>query len=170
MEKAGYITKAECDSLKALPLVLHFTRMDHKEGPAPYFREYLRILMTRPKPDRSTYRGWQKQQFYEDSLAWETNPLYGWCNKNKKADGEYYNLYTDGLKIYTRIDSRMQQYAEEAVREHFSKDLQPAFVQANRKKKQAPFSIDLRPGEVDTIMMRAMHQTDRYRAMKKAGR
>ena len=125
--------------------------------------------MTRPKPDRSTYRGWQKQQFYEDSLAWETNPLYGWCNKNKKADGEYYNLYTDGLKIYTTIDSRMQQYAEESVREHFSKDLQPAFVQANRKKKQAPFSIDLRPGEVDTIMMRAMHQTDRYRAMKKAG-
>ena len=169
MQKAGYITRAECDSLKALPLVLHFTRMDHKEGPAPYFREYLRILMTRPKPDRSTYRGWQKQQFYEDSLAWETNPLYGWCNKNKKADGEYYNLYTDGLKIYTTIDSRMQQYAEEAVREHFSKDLQPAFVQANRKKKQAPFSIDLRPGEVDTIMMRAMHQTDRYRAMKKAG-
>ena len=169
MQKAGYITRAECDSLKALPLVLHFTRMDHKEGPAPYFREYLRLLMTRKKPDRSEYRGWQKQQFYEDSLAWETNPLYGWCNKNKKADGEYYNLYTDGLKIYTTIDSRMQQYAEEAVREHFSKDLQPAFVQANRKKKQAPFSIDLRPGEVDTIMMRAMHQTDRYRAMKKAG-
>lgn len=169
MQKAGYITRAECDSLKALPLVLHFTRMDHKDGPAPYFREYLRILMTRPKPDRSAYRGWQKQQFYEDSLAWETNPLYGWCNKNKKIDGEYYNLYTDGLKIYTTIDSRMQQYAEEAVREHFSKDLQPSFFQANRKKKQAPFSIDLRPGEVDTIMMRAMHQTDRYRAMKKAG-
>ena len=155
--------------MKALPLVLHFTRMDHKDGPAPYFREYLRLLMTRKKPDRSEYRGWQKQQFYEDSLAWETNPLYGWCNKNKKADGEYYNLYTDGLKIYTTIDSRMQQYAEEAVREHFSKDLQPAFFKANQKKKQAPFSIDLRPGEVDTILMRAMHQTDRYRAMKKAG-
>lgn len=169
MQKAGYITRAECDSLKALPLVLHFTRMDHKDGPAPYFREYLRLLMTRKKPDRSEYRGWQKQQFYEDSLAWETNPLYGWCNKNKKADGEYYNLYTDGLKIYTTIDSRMQQYAEEAVREHFSKDLQPAFFKANQKKKQAPFSIDLRPGEVDTILMRAMHQTDRYRAMKKAG-
>lgn len=118
MEKAGYISRAECDSLKALPLTVRFSRMDHKDGPAPYFREYLRLVLTAKKPERKRYASWQGQKFSEDSLAWETNPLYGWCNKNKKADGQYYNVYTDGLKIYTTIDSRMQQYAEEAVREH----------------------------------------------------
>ena len=87
MQKAGYITQAECDSLKALPLTLHFSRMDHKEGLAPYFREYLRLFLTAKKPERKNYRGWQMQQFKEDSVAWETNPAYGWCNKNKKADG-----------------------------------------------------------------------------------
>ena len=112
-------------------------------------------------------QGMQMQQFKEDSIAWETNPLYGWCNKNKKPDGEYYNVYTDGLKIYTTIDSRMQQYAEDAVREHIGGYLQNAFFKAKKGKSYAPFSEDLRPGEVDTIFMRAMHQTDRYRAMKK---
>lgn len=169
MLKAGYISEAECDSLKALPLTVRFTRMDHKDGLAPYFREYIRLTLTAKKPDRDNYASWQKQKFTEDSLAWETNPMYGWCNKNKKADGEFYNLYSDGLKIYTTIDSRMQKYAEDAVREHFSKDLQPAFFKEKQKRSYAPFSRDLRQGEVDTILMRATHQTDRYRAMKKSG-
>ena len=169
MLKAGYITQAECDSLKKLPLTIHFSRMDHKDGLAPYFREYLRLTLTAKKPERKNYRGWQMQQFKEDSLAWETNPMYGWCNKNKKPDGEFYNLYTDGLKIYTTIDSRMQRYAEEAVREHIGEYLQPAFFKEKKGKNYAPFSRDLRQGEVDTIFMRAMHQTDRYRAMKKGG-
>ena len=151
MYKAGYLSKAECDSLKALPLVLHFNRMEHKDGLAPYFREYLRLTLTAPKPDRKKYRGWQMQQFKEDSIAWETNPLYGWCNKNKKPDGEYYNVYTDGLKIYTTIDSRMQQYAEDAVREHIGGYLQNAFFKAKKGKSYAPFSEDLRPGEVVNI-------------------
>ena len=112
MRKAGYITDAECDSLQALPLKLTYNRVDHKEGLATYFREYLRGVMTAPKPVRSDYRGWQMQKFYEDSIAWETNPLYGWCAKIKKKDGTNYNIYTDGLKIYTTIYSRMQQYAE----------------------------------------------------------
>lgn len=169
MQKAGYLTEAECDSLKALPLTVRFTRMDHKDGLAPYFREYMRLTLSARKPDRDKYASWQGQQFAEDSLAWETNPLYGWCNKNKKADGEPYNIYTDGLKIYTTIDSRMQQYAEDAVREHFSKDLQPSFFKEKNKRSYAPFSRDLRQGQVDTILMRAMHQTDRYRGMKKSG-
>lgn len=169
MAKAGYITQAECDSLKTLPLTVRFTRLDHKDGPAPYFREYLRLMLTAKKPDRSDYASWQRQKFSEDSLAWETNPVYGWCNKNKKPDGSNYDLYSDGLKIYTSIDSRMQKYAEGAVREHFSKELQPSFFQDLKKKKQAPFSIDLRMGQVDTILTRAMHQTDRYRLMKKSG-
>lgn len=169
MLKAGYLSQAECDSLKALPLTLHFSRMDHKDGLAPYFREYLRLTLTAKKPERKNYRGWQMQQFREDSLAWETNPAYGWCNKNKRPDGEFYNLYTDGLKIYTTIDSRMQQYAEEAVREHIGGYLQDAFFKEKKGKNYAPFSRDLRQGEVDTIFMRAMHQTDRYRSMKSAG-
>lgn len=169
MLKAGYISQAECDSLKALPLTVHFSRMDHKDGLAPYFREFLRLTLTAKKPERKNYRGWQMQQFKEDSIAWETNPVYGWCNKNKKTDGEFYNLYTDGLKIYTTIDSRMQKYAEDAVREHIGGYLQPAFFKEKKGKKYAPFSRDLRQGEVDTIFIRAMHQTDRYRAMKKSG-
>ena len=169
MEKAGYLSKADCDSLCALPLTLHFTRMDHKDGLAPYFREYLRLTLTAKKPNRKDYASWQAQKFSEDSLSWETNPLYGWCNKNKKADGEFYNLYTDGLKIYTTIDSRMQRYAEEAVREHMSKDLQPAFFKEKKGRSYAPFSKDVSAGQIDTMLMRAMHQTDRYRAMKKGG-
>lgn len=169
MEKAGYISKAEADSLKATPLTLRFNRMDHKDGLAPYFREYLRLVLTAKKPERSNYASWQTQKFQEDSVSWETNPMYGWCNKNKKADGSNYNIYTDGLKIYTTIDSRMQTYAEEAVREHIGNELQPSFFREKKGKSYAPFSRDLRQGEVDTIMMRAMHQTDRYRVLKKSG-
>lgn len=169
MEKAGYITRAECDSLKALPLTLRFSRMDHKDGLAPYFREYLRMTLTAKKPERKNYASWQRQKFAEDSLAWETNPLYGWCNKNKKADGEFYNIYTDGLKIYTTLDSRMQKYAEDAVREHIGKELQPAFFKEKKGRSYAPFSRHVSTGQVDTMLMRAMHQTDRYRSMKKSG-
>ncbi len=169
MEKAGYITKTERDSLSALPLTLHFSRIDHKEGIARYFREYLRLTLTAKKPNRSNYASWQTQKFQEDSVSWETNPLYGWCNKNKKADGSFYNVYTDGLKIYTTIDSRMQEYAEEAVNEHMGETLQPAFTKEKKGRSYAPFSRDLKTGQVDTILMRAMQQTDRYRGMKKAG-
>lgn len=169
MQKAGYITRADCDSLKALPLTVRFSRMDHKDGLAPYFREYLRMTLTAKKPERKRYASWQGQKFTEDSLAWETNPLYGWCNKNKKADGEFYNIYTDGLKIYTTLDSRMQKYAEDAVREHIGKDLQPAFFKEKKGRSYAPFSRHVSAGQVDTMLMRAMHQTDRYRSMKKGG-
>ncbi len=169
MERAGHLTSAEAEALKKEPLVLKYRKVDHKEGPAPYFREYLRDILRAEKPVKSEYRGWQMQEYYEDSLAWETDPLYGWCAKNKKKDGSNYNLYTDGLKIYTTIDSRMQRYAEEAVQEHVAEYLQPRFFKAKAKKKTAPFTSELTPEEVKTIMDRAMRQTDRYRDMKKAG-
>lgn len=169
MYKAGYITAAERDSLQALPLTLHFSKLDHKDGLAPYFREYLRMTMTAKMPERKNYASWQSQKFSEDSTEWVNNPLYGWCNKNKRADGEYYNLYTDGLKIYTTIDSRMQKYAEDAVRQHVGQDLQPKFFREKKGRSYAPFSKDVTDGQVDTMLMRAMHQTDRYRAMKKSG-
>jgi penicillin-binding protein 1A len=168
MKKAGFITEQEFDSLKALPLELHYNRVDHKEGIATYFREYLRGVMTAKKPDKANYRGWQQQQWYEDSLDWETNPLYGWCEKNIKKDGNRYNLYTDGLKIYTTIDSRMQRYAENAVEGHL-KDLQQQFFKEKAKSKTAPFSRNLTAEQVKDIMDRAVQQSDRYRNMKKAG-
>ena len=169
MCKAGHLTEAEADSLKALPLKLRYRRVDHKEGRGTYFREYLRRMMTAKKPDIANYRGWQMQQYYEDSLAWETNPLYGWCNKNMKKDGKPYNLYTDGLKIYTTIDSRMQRYAEEAVHEHVAMYLQPHFFKEKKGRKTAPYTTQISADEVNKILDRAMRQSDRYRIMKKAG-
>ena len=169
MRKAGYITDAECDSLQALPLKLTYNRVDHKEGLATYFREYLRGVMTAPKPVRSDYRGWQMQKFYEDSIAWETNPLYGWCAKNKKKDGTNYNIYTDGLKIYTTINSRMQQYAEDAVKEHLGDYLQPIFFKEKERSKNAPYARSLPEKRVEELLTKAMKQTERYRLMKEAG-
>ena len=169
MRKADYLTEAECDSLKALPLTLKFQPVDHKDGLATYFREYLRGIMTAKKPNKSNYRGWQAQQYYEDSIAWETNPLYGWCNKNTKKDGSHYNVYTDGLKIYTTINSRMQRYAEEAVYEHVAKYVQPRFFKEKKGRKTAPYTSQLSVEEVQKILDRSIHQSDRYRTMKEAG-
>ena len=160
MRKAGYITEAERDSLQALPLKLKYNRVDHKEGLATYFREYLRGVLTAKKPDKANYRGWQMQKYYEDSLDWENNPLFGWCEKNTKKDGTKYNLYTDGLKIYTTLDSRMQQYAEYAVTEH---------LKEKKGAKKAPYTFRLTQEQVDEILGRAMRLSDRYRIMKKAG-
>ena len=168
MRKAGYITEAERDSLQALPLKLKYNRVDHKEGLATYFREYLRGVLTAKKPDKANYRGWQRQKYYEDSLDWENNPLFGWCEKNTKKDGTKYNLYTDGLKIYTTLDSRMQQYAEDAVTEHL-KELQGYFFKEKKGAKKAPYTFRLTQEQVDEILGRAMRLSDRYRIMKKAG-
>ena len=168
MRKAGYITEAERDSLQALPLKLKYNRVDHKEGLATYFREYLRGVLTAKKPDKADYRGWQMQKYYEDSLDWENNPLFGWCEKNTKKDGTKYNLYTDGLKIYTTLDSRMQQYAEDAVTEHL-KELQGYFFKEKKGAKKAPYTFRLTQEQVDEILGRAMRLSDRYRIMKKAG-
>ncbi|MDL2256209.1 transglycosylase domain-containing protein [Parabacteroides sp. OttesenSCG-928-G06] len=170
MYKADYITRAACDSLKELPLTVYFTRLDHKEGLAPYYREHIRLKLTATKPDRKNYAmSWQAQKFREDSLAWETDPMYGWCTKNKKADGTPYNLYTDGLKIYSTIDSRMQQYAEEAVKEHIGGYLQNAFFKEKKGRSYAPFSNDLSKEQINSILTNAMKQTDRYRGLKKEG-
>ena len=168
MRKAGYITEAERDSLQALPLKLKYNRVDHKEGLATYFREYLRGVLTAKKPDKANYRGWQMQKYYEDSLDWENNPLFGWCEKNTKKDGTKYNLYSDGLKIYTTLDSRMQQYAEDAVTEHL-KELQGYFFKEKKGAKKAPYTFRLTQEQVDEILGRAMRLSDRYRLMKKAG-
>jgi len=169
MRKADYITDAQCDSLKQIPIELKFQKVDHKTGLAPYFREYLRKTLTATKPERGNYASWQDQKFYEDSLAWETNPLYGWCNKNRKPDGSHYSIYTDGLKIYTTLDSRMQRYAEEAVNEHITGYLQPKFFKEKKGKSYAPFSRDITTEERAGILERSKRQSERYIKHKKAG-
>ena len=172
MNKAGKLSKAELDSLSALPLTLNFHRVDTKDGIAPYFREELRRMLRAKRPERSNYRGWDMQKFVDDSIAWETNPLYGWIEKNPKPDGSKYDIYNDGLKIYTTIDSRMQQYAEEAVAEHLGGDLQRAFFREKRGTKGAPYTTDraeLSEIRLHHLIRNAMKNTDRYRTMVKAG-
>ena len=167
MVKAGYLSKSDAEIYKLEPIGLRFHRTDHKEGMATYLRERLRTMLMAKEPIRKNYASWQDQKYFEDSLAWETDPLYGWCNKNKKKDGTPYNLYTDGLRIYTTIDSRMQRYAEEAVHKHVAQYLQPIFDKEKRNQSTRPFSNQLTEAEVKKIMDRSMRQSERYIVMKK---
>ena len=169
MLKAGYLTNEEYQKAHDEPLALNFHRVDHKDGIATYFREFLRQYIMAQKPTLEDYPSWNRVQFTIDSLAWETDPLYGWCNKNHKKNGEPYNVYTDGLKIFTTIDSRMQKYAEEAVLKHVGNYLQPAFTKENRTKPNAPFTNALTAAEVKGILNRSIRQSERYRAMKELG-
>ncbi len=169
MQKAGYLSTAEYNQLCDEKLVLDFHRVDHKDGIATYFREFLRQYMMARRPDLNDYPAWNKRQYVIDSIAWNNDPLYGWCNKNFKRDGKPYNIYTDGLKVMTTIDSRMQKYAEEAVFAQVAKNLQPAFNRANKSKRNAPFSDNLTSKQVREIMHRAMVQSERYRVLKSKG-
>ncbi len=138
MKKYGYITEAKYDSVKVLPLKLDFRSEDHNEGLATYFREYLR-----------------------------DNFLKEWCATHKKENGKPYDIYRDGLKIYTTIDSRMQQYAEEAATEQMQ-FLQGKF--AKEKKKNFPFAWNVNKDEIKNIMTSSMHRSDRYKALKALGK
>jgi penicillin-binding protein 1A len=167
MRKYHFITTAQCDSLKGLPLKLKFQRISHDQGLATYFREHVRRILMNTEPKRKNY--FDYEQYREDSISWSNDPLYGWCNKNKKPDGSSYNLYTDGLRIYTPINSRMQQYAEEAVTEHLGGYLQPEFFKEKKGSKRAPFSSDLTDKEIQNIMTRAMLNSDHGRSLKNQG-
>ncbi len=167
MKRYGYISRQACDSLQQLPIVLNYERQDHNTGLAPYLRDMLRRTMNAHKPKRSEYRNWVDYQV--DSIAWVEDPLFGWLNKNTKPDGTQYDLDKDGLRIYTTIDSRMQRYAEQAVREHLSKDLQPTFNRELKGKRNRPFSNDISQAEIDNSMNMARRWSDRYTGMKKQG-
>ena len=169
MVKAGYLTEEQYQQYSAEPLKLNFHVSDHKDGVAVYFRDYLRRYMMAKKPERSEYPSWNMVRYHIDSINWETDPLYGWCNKNRKRNGDNYNVYTDGLKVYTTIDSRMQEYAEQAAREHIVKFLQPAFNKENRGRKSAPYSGKLSAEQVNKILMRSVRQCERYRVLKESG-
>ncbi|HRZ98466.1 MAG TPA: transglycosylase domain-containing protein [Paludibacter sp.] len=168
MRKAEFITTAQFDSLKNLPLTLKYQKVDHKNGLAPYFREYLRQILTAKEPERGNYAKWQEQKFIDDKWQWENNPLFGFCEKNHKSDGTPYNIYIDGLKIYTTIDSRMQKYAEAAVSEHI-KDLQKSFFAEKKGRSYAPFSKSVSQAEINSIMNQTIKQSERYIRMKAAG-
>lgn len=170
MLKADLITEVECDSLCALPLDVKFTKVDHKDGIAPYFREAVRLMMQAKEPRRGDYPDWDQQRFVDDSIQWATNPLYGWVEKNPKPDGTKYNIYTDGLRIYTSIDSRMQKYAEEAVIDHLKNTLQPQFDR--EKGSRGPYttnSAELGQLTPRKLIDRAIRQSERYRVLKNAG-
>lgn len=164
MERYGYIDKVEADSLKNLPLAIDFNFESHNTGMATYLREYIRNTMQHTKPERSDY---VQEDSYEEALwRWENDPLYGWCAKNTKPDGTNYDIYKDGLKIYTTIDSRMQQYAEDALTEHLSQTLQPSFFTRAKGFRNPPYSNDIDAATVNDLLMRSLRQSDRYYVMK----
>lgn len=180
MVKAGYLSKAEAEVYKSQPLGLDYHKVDHREGGAPYLREEIRRMMTAKKPEKPRKSDYSSDiaynlaygNFTTDSTLWEENPLYGWIIKNPKPDGSYYDLYTDGLKIYSTIDVRMQQYAEEAVNQHLGDYLQPAFFAEKRNSSLGPYSTnssEISASGARKLIDNAMRQTERYRVMKKAG-
>ncbi|MEG1762137.1 MAG: transglycosylase domain-containing protein [Bacteroidales bacterium] len=139
MRKADFITSEVYEETSKKPLDMsHFTQQDHQYGLATYFREYLRLWMLK------------------------------WCENHEKADGTKYDLYKDGLKIYTTINSRMQRYAEEAVNEYVGKVLQPAFYENLKGRENAPF-IDISKEDIQRFMEQAMLNSNRYKSMKEAG-
>ncbi|MDE6538003.1 MAG: transglycosylase domain-containing protein [Muribaculaceae bacterium] len=175
MVKAGYLSEAEGDSLKNLPLGLDYHKVDHKAGDAPYLREEIRRLMTAKKPVRPKRSDYSSTYAYNiawgnyntDSMAWEENPLYGWIEKNPKPDGSHYDLYTDGLRIYTAIDLNMQHYAEEAISSHLGDYLQPAFNNEKRGSRNGPYASDT--PNAAKLIRNAVRQSDHYRQLKEAG-
>ena len=169
MVKAGFLSQTDFDKYSKEPINLHFHVSDHKDGIATYFRDFLRRYMTAKKPERALYASWNMAKYHIDSINWESDPLYGWCNKNKKRTGENYSIYTDGLRVHTTIDSRMQKYAEQAVYEHVVKYLQPNFNQGKKSKSNFPYSSSLSKQQVQQILMRNVRQCERYRVMKENG-
>jgi penicillin-binding protein 1A len=167
MTKYGYINAKVAGSVMKLPIDVDFRVEDHNSGMATYLRRYLTKTMRRPEPDRKTY---VRQESYDEAMwEWNNNPLYGWCNKNKKPDGSPYDVYRDGLKIYTTINSRMQKYAEEALAEHLSREVQPVFYRRARHFKNPPYSDDITKKEVDDLIMTSLKQSDRYIIMRARG-
>lgn len=165
MGSAGFLSSADVRRLVAEPIRLDYHPVSHNEGTATYFREMLRQYMTANEPQRRQFlTDWDYQQELE---RWHNDPLYGWCNKNTKADGTPYNLYKDGLKLYTTINSRMQKYAEDAVHEHMVKNIQPQFEKQRKVYKSIFYNINKQ--EEDKIMRRSILQSDRGMAMKRAG-
>ncbi len=180
MVKAGKLDRDKAEELKQTDLGLDYHKVDHREGGAPYLREEIRRMLTAHKPERpkrsdyNSLMAWHVAlgNYNTDSTLWENNPIYGWIDKNPKADGSHYNIYSDGLRIYTTIDPKMQQYAEEAVYEWLGGTLQPAFSSEKRNSPTGPYTSnrsELSSKGVQQLIRNAIAQTERYRIMKQAG-
>ena len=168
MQKAGFLSKAEADSICRIPITLSYQIQDHTAGSGLYFRDMLRRTMSASEPVRSSYR--QYEDYVVDSLQWAEDPFYGWINKNLKPDGTKYDIYRDGLRIYTTINPKMQKYAEDAVAEHLGADLQGRFDRGLKGLRNQPFSNDVEKSQINSIMKMARRDSDRYRNQKKAGK
>ena len=165
MRAAGALTRQQYDSISALPIILNYKPVSHNEGQATYFREMLRLVMNAKRPvRRQFYNEWDYEQAVRE---YDENPLYGWCLKNRRADGEPYDIYRDGLKIYTTINASMQEYAEAALLKQLTEEIQPA-MDAQVKRTGVLF-INTTLEERNNIMKRAMRDSDRYREMKRNG-
>ena len=174
-ELHGYKIRSEeyYDSLQSLPIELSYSVQSHRTGLAPYFREFLRGYMMKSKPKLSegvAVGSFAYHYYLQDSIDWENDPLMGWCHKNKKPDGSMYNLYTDGIKIYTTINEDMQSYAEKAVEKHLGEYLQPLFFKHKKGKRSAPFSWKLTKKQVDGIIHASVRRSERYRVLRLAGK
>ena len=167
MERYGYISRVVADSVSQLPLGLDLREDSHNTGLATYFREYIRSTMSSREPQRERF--YSDDTYNEALWRWQNDPLYGWCYKNTKPDGSPYNIYRDGLRIYTTLNSKMQTYAEEALTEHLSQNLQPVFDKRAKNYRNPPYSNDLTTAQVNQIMARSVRQSDRYQSMRRAG-
>ncbi len=168
MVQNKYLPKKQLDSLQAIPITLNYQVQDHNAGLAPYFRDMLRRDMNAQKPRRSDYQ--YPEDFTADSLRWRDDEIYGWLEKNKKANGEKYDLDRDGLRIYTTINANMQKYAEEAVVEWLGGNLQKAFDRELPTKRHPPFASNTEDAVRERIMSNARRWSDRYRLQRKAGK
>ena len=165
MRVSGAISREVCDSLTALPITLNYRPISHNDGEATYFREMLRQVMNAERPTRRQFlTDWDYEQAVKE---YDENPIYGWCKKNKKADGTEYNIYRDGLRIYTTINPTMQRYAEEAVQKQMETVIQPR-MDAQVRQTGVLFQ-DMEKEEVEALIKRAMRNSDRYREHKKLG-
>ena len=165
IEAAGGITPAQYDSLSALPITLNYRPVSHNYGRATYFREMLRLTMNAQRPKRRNYyTTWDYQQACKE---YDENPLIGWCHKNHKADGTPYDIYRDGLKIYTTINATMQEYAEASLQKQMEKVIQPTMDK--QWKDTGKLFQNITEEEEEAIVKRAMRNSDRFRNMKAAG-
>lgn len=167
MHKAGYLSKSELDSISKLPITLKYQVQDHTVGSALHFRDMLKRTMEASEPKRSSYKN--LEDYIVDSLQWADDPLYGWLNKNRKPDGSKYDIYSDGLRIYTTINPKMQKYAEEAVAEHIGADLQGRFDRGLKNLSNPPFANDVERSTANSIMKRARKDSERYKKLKEEG-
>lgn len=166
MAKYAFISDSVYDSLKALPLELDFNVQSHNMGLATYFREFIKQTMNKNEPNRKNYPNYASYQL--DSIKWADDDLYGWCNKNTKPDGSNYNIYRDGLRIHTTINSTLQYYAEKAVETHLTK-LQDALFAEKKGSKRGPFSEDITKEQLNGIIRNAIRWSARGQQMHNNG-